>query len=104
MLSRGDAIFMKAVSRTRRDGPDAVRNGSKLKKKPPTTSSPGDAGSHHRAVQRNRLRCTTSTSGVDQSPMDDVASTDFLQRGQRQESVFESVSSRENDCKHDARS
>jgi len=27
-LSRDDAIFMKAVSLTRRDGPDAVRNSS----------------------------------------------------------------------------
>ena len=37
-------------------------------------------------------------------PIDDVASTDFLQRGQRQESVFESVSSRENCERQDARS
>ena len=78
--------------------------GSKIKKKPPTSIIPGDAGTHHRAVQRNRLRCTTSTSGVDHKPIEEVASTDFLQRGQRQESVFESVSSLENDCRQDARS
>ena len=78
--------------------------GSKIKKKPPTSIIPADAATHQRAVQRNRLRCTTSTSGVDHNPIEEVASTDFLQRGQRQESVFDSVSSLENDCKHDARS
>ena len=40
--SRDDAIDATAFSPTRRDGPDAVRNGSKSKKKPPTASSPGD--------------------------------------------------------------
>ena len=38
-LSREDAIDATAVSLTRRDGPDAVRNSSKSKKKAPTTSS-----------------------------------------------------------------
>ena len=78
--------------------------GSKIKKKTPTSIIPGDAGTHHRAVQRNRLRCTTSTSGVDHKPIEEVASTLFLQRGQRQESVFESVSSLENDWRQLARS
>ena len=39
--SRDDAIFMKAVSPTRRDGPDVVRNSSTSKKKPPTSSCDG---------------------------------------------------------------
>ena len=36
--SRDDAIFMNAVSLTRSDGPDVVRDGPKSEKKPPTTS------------------------------------------------------------------
>ena len=40
-LSRDDAIFMNAVSRTRRDGPGAVRSCSKSKKRP-TSSEDGD--------------------------------------------------------------
>ena len=39
--SRDDAIFMNAVSLTRRDGPDVVRDGPKSEKKPPTTSCDG---------------------------------------------------------------
>ena len=39
--SRDDAIFMNAVSPTRRDGPDAVRNSSNSKKKPPPAIIPG---------------------------------------------------------------
>ena len=56
----------------------------------------GDAATHHRAVHRNRLRCTTKTSGVLHKPIEEVASTLFLHLGQRHESVFDSVSSREN--------
>ena len=40
--SRDDAIDATAVPLTRRDGPDAVRNSSKSKTRPPTTCSPGD--------------------------------------------------------------
>ena len=36
-MSREDAIDATAVSLTRRDGPDAIRNSSNSKKKPPTT-------------------------------------------------------------------
>ena len=38
---RGDAIDATSFSRTRRDAPDAARNGSNSKKRPPTTSSDG---------------------------------------------------------------
>ena len=37
-LSREDAIDATAVSLTRRDGPDVVRNSSNSKKEPPTAS------------------------------------------------------------------
>ena len=40
-LSREDAIDATVVSLTRRDGRDAVRNGSKLTQKPPPTASVG---------------------------------------------------------------
>ena len=40
-ISREDAIDATAVSLTRRDGPDAVRNSSNSKKKPPTSSCDG---------------------------------------------------------------
>ena len=43
-----DAIDATAFSLTRRDGPDAVRNGSKSKSKPPSAVSPGnDAPRRH---------------------------------------------------------
>ena len=40
-LSREDAIAATAVPLTRRDGPDAVRNSSKSKNKPPPASCDG---------------------------------------------------------------
>ena len=47
-LSREDAIDATAVSLTRRDGPDAVRNSSNSKKKPPTSIIPGDESQQQR--------------------------------------------------------
>ena len=46
-----DAIDATALSPTRRDGPDAVRNSSKSKKRPPTTSSDEDGAHRWRKVQ-----------------------------------------------------
>ena len=56
MMSREDAIDATAVSLTRRDGPDAVRNSSKLTKKPPMASCDGHEfiqGSEGAATRQN---------------------------------------------------
>ena len=54
-LSREDAIDATAVSRTRRDGPDAVRNSSNSKKKRPPASCDGHE-SHDGTPRAHELR------------------------------------------------
>ena len=55
-VSRGrvDAVAATAFSQTRRDGPDAVRNGSKSEMRPPMASSDGDESRRWRKKVKGR--------------------------------------------------